>query len=492
MSRSLYTRIRAQCTEPVDPLTRRQFVQQSLAAAGTLLLSASHARAGRRLVAGRRVVVVGAGFAGLACAAELRAAGYETTILEARDRVGGRVHTLTDFVPRKTVEAGGEFIGSNHPTWLAYAERFKLQLVETPQTHDFNSPVIVDGKPLGKLSLLAVFQQIEEVHRRLNELAAPLDADRPWEFAEARELDELSAGVWFDRQELKPLARRVLETESISYSGVPTAQESFLGLLTVVKGGGLDKFWTESEAFHCLGGNQQLAQRLVDTIGSDRIKLQSPVERVVCADARVVVTCRDGSVHEGEDVVLATPPPTWSSIKFEPALPAELRPQMGRNVKFLLALRDAFWEKSDLPATSMSDGLIGFTWDGTAGQPGGPEQGMVAFAGGAEAQQLHEMSAEDRQRALTSEISARYPGFSESFVRAQFIDWLAQKWTGGSYSTPAPGQVTQQGPVLERGQGRLHFAGEHACLKFVGYMEGALQSGATVARRLARRDGLVN
>ncbi len=492
MSRSLYSTIRAKCAEPVGSLTRRDFMQQSLAAAGTLLLSASSARSAARRVAAPRVIIVGAGFAGLACAAELQAVGYDTTILEARDRVGGRVHTLTDFVPQKTVEAGGEFIGTNHPAWLAYAKRFHLQLAEVPETHDINSPVIIDGKPLGKLTVVAVFQQIEEVHRRLIELAAPVDEDRPWETAGARELDERSVGDWFDRQELKPLVRRILETESISYSGVPTTQESLLGLLTVVKGGGLEKFWTESEAFHCVGGNQQLAQRLVAEIGRERVRLQMPVEKIVHADSKVVVTARDGSTYEGDDVVLATPPSCWSNIQFEPTLPAVLRPQMGRNVKFLLALRDAFWKKNDLPATSMSDGLIGFTWDATAGQPGGPAQGMVAFAGGEEAEKLHQMMSDERSRALEREIGSRYPAFSESFVQAQFVDWLAQKWTGGSYSTAAPGQVTTQGPILDRGLGRLHFAGEHTCLKFVGYMEGALQSGARVASRVARRDGLAN
>ncbi len=169
-----------------------------------------------------------------------------------------------------------------------------------------------------------------------------------------------------------------------------------------------------------------------------------------------------------------------------------LRPQMGKNVKFLLGLRDDFWSKENLPATSMSDGLIGFTWDATAGQPGGTEQAMIAFAGGEAAEKLHQARPDERDRTMMSDVSSRFPTLPKSLVRSQFVDWLAQKWTLGSYSTPAPGQVMTQGPILAAGLGRLHFAGEHTCLKFVGFMEGALNSGVTVARRLAVRDGLAS
>jgi monoamine oxidase len=472
--------------------TRREFVRQSLAAAGGMLLSASAASGytGRR--ADRRVIVVGAGLAGLACGSELAAAGYDVTVLEARDRLGGRVHTLRDFVAGKTVEAGGEFVGSNHPTWLAYAERFKLELVDVPDTHDIDSPVILQGKRLSKLGVIAIFQQIEDVERRLTELARGIDADEPWKSANAKELDALSVATWLDRQELKPLVRLAIETEYISYSGVPTARESFLGALTTIRGGGLEKYWTENEAFHCVGGNQQLAHRLLETIGVDRVRLQMPVERITVTESGAHVRCLNGDTFEADDVVLAVPPSTWGHIRFEPALPETLKPQMGKNVKFLAAAREDFWTPSELPATSMSDGTIGFTWDATAGQPGGPERAMVAFAGGEAAEQLHGLAGNERERMILGDLTERFPKLPESLVRTQFVDWLAQKWTLASYSTPAPGQVTTQGPILAAGLGRLHFAGEHTCLKFVGFMEGALQSGAAAARRLAARDGLTS
>jgi monoamine oxidase len=489
MPRPFCYSLRAHFRPPIDRLSRREFARQSLAVGAGMLMSARATAATRRTAQDQRVIVVGAGFAGLACASELRAAGYDVVVLEARDRVGGRVHTLTDFVPGKTVEAGGEFVGSNHPTWLAYAKRFQLRLVDVPDTHDIDSPVVIGGKSLSKLSVIAVFQQIEEVERRMTEAARPIDADEPWKSANAQQLDDLSVATWLDRQELKPLARLVLETEFVSYSGVPTAQESFLGALAVIKGGGLENYWTENEAFHCVGGNQPLAIRLLETIGAAQVHLQTPVERIDFSESAVKAHCLGGRVFEADDLVLAIPPSTWQHIRFEPALPEVLRPQIGKNVKFLLGLRDDFWSKENLPATSMSDGLIGFTWDATAGQPGGPEQAMIAFAGGEAAEKLHQATPDERDRAMMSDVSSRFPNLPKSLVRSQFVDWLAQKWTLGSYSTPAPGQVMTQGPILAAGLGRLHLAGEHTCVCFVGFLEGALNSGVTVARRFAVRDG---
>ena len=127
-------------------MTRREMLQATLAASAGLLLS-SVGRFGQAK-AGKRIIVVGAGFSGLAAAYELKSAGYDVPVLEARNRVGGRVITFRDFVPGKHVEGGGELIGSNHPTWVAYADRFKLSFLDVTEEEDFDFPMVLGGKPL--------------------------------------------------------------------------------------------------------------------------------------------------------------------------------------------------------------------------------------------------------------------------------------------------------------------------------------------------------
>ena len=114
-------------------ISRREMIQRSLAATAGILLSDKFARGLAAQAKAGRIVVVGAGFSGLTAAYELSQAGYDVTVVEARNRVGGRVISFSDLVPGKIVEGGGELVGTNHPRWIRYAERFKLKLVESPK-----------------------------------------------------------------------------------------------------------------------------------------------------------------------------------------------------------------------------------------------------------------------------------------------------------------------------------------------------------------------
>ena len=162
MPRSLISQLRSRFGPPIDPITRREVLQGSIAVGTALLLSGPRAFARPPKPSGRSVVVIGAGFAGLAAAYELLSAGYKVTVLEARDRVSGRVVTFDDFVPGRWVEGGGEYIGSNHPTWVAYAKKFGLDLIEIPESED-PEPVVIDGKLLSDEESEPLWKQVEKI-----------------------------------------------------------------------------------------------------------------------------------------------------------------------------------------------------------------------------------------------------------------------------------------------------------------------------------------
>jgi monoamine oxidase len=160
-------------------------------------------------------------------------------------------------------------------------------------------------------------------------------------------------------------------------------------------------------------------------------------------------------------------------------------------VKYLAHVTERFWERDKMSANATTDGMISSTWDCTDGQIG---RGAVlcAFSGGPAAEQCRQRWAIEKDKAYIIEFAKIYPRLRENYLGGRFMDWPSDEWTMASYSFPAPGQVTTVGPLLHKGMGRLHFAGEHTCYKFVGYMEGALNSGATIAKRLATRDGIVS
>ena len=273
-------------------------------------------------------------------------------------------------------------------------------------------------------------------------------------------------------------------------NGVVTEWQSYLANLAMVKGGGLDKYWTESEVYRCRGGNQQLATRFVTAIGSTRVITRMPVRMISVGDKLARVTLGDGKVLEAEHVLLTAPPSVWNKIAIDPVLPPSLGPQMGTNVKYLMSLKSPVWRRAGLAPEMLTDGPVSMTWHSTDAQKG-PGEAVVAFSGGPAADICREWTAAQRDKNYLAELSKAYRGISASFIRARFMDWPSDPWAKASYSFPAPGQVTTQGPTLRQGIGRLHFAGEYTSYAFMGYMEGALNSGAAAARRIAVRDGVI-
>jgi monoamine oxidase len=483
----LYARLHRRFGKP-SGITRREMMQRSIAAAAGVLLSERFGDRLRAAPAGR-VVIIGGGFSGLTAAYELGRAGYEVTVVEARNRVGGRVLSFSDLVPGKNVEGGAELIGSNHPTWLAYAKQFKLEMLDVTE-EDAEAPIVLGGKRLTSDEAEALWEDLDKALNLANADAAKVNADEPWSTPGADAIDRRTLASWIDGTNTSPLCKQGLHAMMMADNGVVTAWQSHLANLAMVSGGGLDKYWTESEVFRCKGGNQQLAERLATAVGRTRVLTRMPVRSIAVEDRRVRVTLGDGKVLEADHAILTAPPTVWNRIAIDPALPVGLAPQMGTNVKCLIALKGRFWRQADMAPDSLTDGPVSLSWEGTDGQPGSGAA-LVAFSGGSAADQCREWRPAVRIENYVAAIEKIYRGIRPSFVKARFMDWPSDPWSKASYSFPAPGQVTSQGPTLRLGLGRLHFAGEYTSYAFMGYMEGALSSGAAVARRIATSDGVV-
>ncbi|MDM7914733.1 MAG: flavin monoamine oxidase family protein [Candidatus Eisenbacteria bacterium] len=503
MSRSLYARLHRRHGPRESAVTRRQVLKTMLSASAGLLAascatslpSGTRTRGAnegwgmrgstlrRRREAGRRILVLGGGFAGLACAWELLQSGYDVTILEARNRVGGRVLSFHDLVPGKTVEGGAELIGSNHPIWIAYADRFGLEFLDVTED-EAQAPILLDGRILAWNEEEALYEEMTSALATMNADARRVDAERPWLSPGARALDLRPTSDWLRSLSVSPLTRRALEVQFTADNGVALERQSYLGNLAQVKGGGVERYWTDSEVYRCRGGNQGLALALAHAIGSERIRLASPVLEVREEEAEIVALTSAGEVHRADEAVLAVPASVWSKIRFTPPLPPGLAPQMGTNVKVLAGVRDRFWRSLDRAPDSLSDSEVSMTWEGTDNQLDGAGAAIVGFSGGPPADRLRAMPAAEREARIAKHLQALYPGYMEQRTSSRFMDWPSDPWVMAGYSFPAPGQVTSIGPMFERGSGRLHFAGEHTCYAFVGYMEGGLRSGVDAARRI--------
>ncbi len=471
---------------PTPLVERRRFLRSTLAMGAASLLSNQISLANHAPL--RRVVVVGGGLAGLACAYELKAVGFQVTLIEARSQVGGRVRTFDDFIPGKLVEGGAELIGSNHPTWLAYAEKFGLKFLDVSDETELAMPVYLAGKLASDELSQQLYEEFALATATLNEPAAMMDADEPWNSPQAAKYDNQNLADWIRSLKVSKLAKQLIAVQISSDNAIANERASLLAMLTAIKGGGLEKYWSDSEAYRCQGGNQQLAFKLAEGIGADHIQLKLAVQSITWNSTGATVKCVDGRTFECDDVVLALPPSTWSRIAFSPDLPANLNMQniqMGPATKYLTAVKSRFWLADKLSPYALTDGPIAQTWELTDAQSIAlPIAGLVAFSGGPSAEACLKFKPEERDAQYAAEFATIYPKFKENFVRSRMMDWPNDPLTFAGYSFPAPNQITSIGPTLQQGLGRLHFCGEHTCYKFVGYMEGALNSGVALARRL--------
>lgn len=429
------------------------------------------------------VIVVGAGFAGLAAAYELESVGYRVTVLEAQADVGGRVLSRHDVVPGKVMEGGAELIGLNHLAWWSYKHNFGLRLRRLSESA--NPPVILGGRRLSRSEAAKLGREMDQAQSLIAKVAKRVDPNRPWKSRGAKKLDRKSLVAGLRSIPMSSQCRLAFLEQLQADNGVEAGRQSWLGNLAMIKGGGLDKFWTDTETHHCHGGNQQLAFKFKASLKD--LRVGKAVKEIRVDSHGVIVFANSGKPIHGTDVVLAVPPTMWKKIHFKPKLPKAYRVQFGHNVKYLLNVRNRCWSPAG-PSMS-SDGPVDLTWQGTDGR-NGSRAGLVAFSGAKDADTCAQWV--DRKRRYLNKLAPIYPKLKAGSRNGVFMNWPKRKWTRGSYSFPKPGEVTRVGPLLRSGfKGKLHFAGEHTCYAFTGYMEAALQSGLRVAEQIARRDGVI-
>jgi monoamine oxidase len=282
-------------------------------------------------------------------------------------------------------------------------------------------------------------------------------------------------------------------------NGVPVEQQSLLGVLAMVKGGGLDRYWTDTELFRCQSGNQSLAEHFERQLNERKhtVITGTPVRQLRPAGGGIEIHLDNQGKEpdRADDVICAVPPSVWHTIDVSafPELAGKLSspPRMGSNVKNLMRFEKRFWEAFASSPTLSADGPVDLTWETTEEEKGG-DFVLVAFSGAVDAVECAGWSASERDKKYLDAMQAPYPGISHEIRDQRFKNWPEDQWTRGSYYFPRPREVTAWGPLWKAGYGGwFHFAREHSCYAFMGYMEGALASGYRLARRLAIRDQIV-
>ncbi|MBR0969378.1 MULTISPECIES: flavin monoamine oxidase family protein [Bradyrhizobium] len=510
--RSLFARLHRRYGPRISGAERQRRVRDKLALQPTRPSIRSPTALRALAVRRPKVAIVGGGFAGLMAASEL-VAHCDVTLFEARDRFGGRVFSKKK--PSGIVEAGGELIGYNHPLWLGQAKRFELGLsVITSDTSfdalELDMPLFLDGDKLSEGQMKRVYHEMDDAFGKLSRWAGRIDPRKPWRAKGAKKLDARTIAEWIASLDCSKLTRHAMEEQFSNDAGQPTTEQSFLANLAVIAGGRMkdqiDAFFTQTETLRCSEGNQELAIRLARDIRDKGASthLSTPVRAIridregVTLDLGTSGNDAPRTTFAADYAVLAIPPSLWpdspdAKIAITPPLPHDYYVSMGTAVKYLSPLKKRFWIGEGLAPTAISN-RFGVTWEGTDNQIAPPERPveLSLFAGADVAKEaLKHYQPGDQTRIdafYARQIGGVYKGYVEHLAgEPEFMAWPRDEWTAAGYSCPAPGEVCRAGPLLARGfEDRLFFAGEHTCFAYFGYMEGALQSGQTVAAAIIK------
>lgn len=443
------------------------------------------------------VAVVGAGLSGLSAARALADAGREVVVLEARDRVGGRLFnaTLADGV---TVDLGGQWVGSDHVRVQRLAGELGIEIF--PQHGAGRNLFDVGGKrrryrgtiprvdPRGLWDLFVV-------RRRLHRLARAIGAEEPWMAERATELDGESLAEWCERNVRSKMARDLMGLAGRTVWGEAPEQLSMLHVLFyVAAAGSFDKLIdTEGGAQQDRldGGAQLLPLGLAESLG-ERVRLGAPVRRI-SQDEDGVRIAADGVEVEAGRAIVAAPPAIAAKIELDPMPPG--RPQLaerlrpGALTKCMALYEEPFWRADGLSGESVTDaGPVTLTFDSS------PRDGsagvLLGFVGGPEARELAALPAAERRAPVLACFERLYGPRAAQPVEYAEQTWTEEEWSGGGpTSNFGPGGWTECGPALRKANGRLHWAGTETATVWSGYMEGALQAGERVAGEVLDHSG---
>src|SRR6516225_6603025 len=439
------------------------------------------------------VVVVGAGLAGLTAARELQRAGASVLVIEARDRVGGRVlnHRLAGG---QVVDVGGQFVGPAQRHILGLA----AQLGVTTQRIFTGGLTLLEvgGRRYGyRLVPQAGPVQLADAGRAiltLERMARRVPVQAPWQGAGAVAADAQTLADWARRRVRTRLGRFAIRAFSEGVLACEPGEVSLLHVLFYLRSAGGFRQLTETSGAaqqdRFDGGAQLIAIRIAEQLGPGTVLLGAPVARIEQAPSRVTVHAT-GVVAAGRRAVVAVPPALAGRICYDPPLPGD-RDQltqaapMGSVIKCLAVYGEAFWRNAGYNGQATSDGPGARVTFDTGPPPGAPGI-LLGFVTGAEARRLARAGPVQRRAEVLASFR-RYFGPAAGRP-AEYVehDWTGDPWTRGCYGAHfPPGTWTQFGPALRRPVGLLHWAGTETATEWSGYMDGAVQSGKRVAAEI--------
>jgi monoamine oxidase len=445
-------------------------------------------------------VVVGAGYAGLTAAREIVRAGRSVMVLEARDRVGGRVHNH-DLGNGRVSEAGGTFVGPTQDRVIALAKELG---VGTFDTYNSGNNVYLNGGRRSEWSDTGptgtappdptLLPDLAQVVAQLDQMSTEVPVDAPWGAARATEWDGQTLESWVAQNSINPEFRGLVPMATRPIFGAEPRELSLLYVLFYIAASGDERNpGTFERNFNTRGGAQQsrfvggtgrVSDLMAEQLGR-RVVLRSPVRRIQQLKGGVQVVS-DRMTVNAKRVIVAVPPTVAGRIDYTPDMPAardELtrRLPQGTLMKVAAVYPRPWWREKGYTGQGLNPGgFVTATFDDSPreGDPGV----IFGFVGGDKARAFRQLSPADRRATVLTELAAFWGDEARSPADYFETDWTGEAWSRGCpVAIYSPGTLVAYGAEIRRPVGRIHWAGTETSTYWNGYMDGAVRSGLRAA-----------
>ena len=481
------------------PRTTRKGLLRGAGAGALALTALGRLTPAARAAAEPRIVVVGAGLAGLSCAYRLQQAGYTAQLYEVTDRLGGRCWTIRGaFADGQLGEHGGELIDQGHNAIRSLAQELGLSLDNLLRAEANGAELLgyFDGAPYSFEEITDDLKKVwQKIHADVSAASYPTLFDSYTQ--RGVELDRMSIVDWIEESVPGGMASRLGQLLDVAYNieyGAESSEQSSLNLLYLLGYAGqgqLRVFGKSNEKYHVRGGNDQIPARLGAALAGQITTGAELVAIRKTAAGAYSLSFRIGSkttTVTADKVVLALPfsilrrSVDLSAAGFSPTKMRAIREQgMGTNSKLHVQFRSRPWNALGSNGETFADTGYQNTWEVSRAQPGASGI-LVNYTGGDIGASFGSGTATQRAQQFLAQIEPVLPGLSAQWNGRATVDfWPAYPWTRGSYSYWKVGQYTGFSGIEGRQEGNAHFCGEHTSIDFQGYLNGAVETGERAA-----------